>query len=846
LLQSDCAGIGPGGLKYVQEGFSGFMSATNRDSSAPLAATDAGLAFQAALALRNQGKTAGADALCTEILRLDPRFFDALHLRGLIALDQGDLAGGIDFIQRSLAVNSDQAVAHSNLGNALLSAGEWQRARESFDRALSLKPDLIIAHYNRANALRSLGFYEQALAGYDHVLALNARHVPALNNHGLVLEALGRLDEARASLERARDADPRYAPAQENLAALLLKLDRPLEALAVSESLLKWAPGNVTALCTSGNSLLALARPEEAVRRYTLALEVDPGNFDALLNRGAAHQRLGHLEDALADGERALAAIPDSVRALVNCGNDHLGLGQADLALMRFERALLLAPEDCDALHGRGAALLKAGRDLEAAQAFADVLRLRPDHGLALEQLFHLRMNACDWRDQAWLPLRLRNSLVVTRSFANPLTLLMYDDPELAITCARAFASAKHPLDSGLGPCPPPSRRQGGKIRIAYVSADFHTHPVAQSLVGVLERHDRSRIEVLGISLRARRPGEFERRVHDAFDRYADVSAHSDRSVAVLMREWGVDIAVDLMGFTEGFRVGIFAHRAAPVQVGFLGYAGTVGAAYMDYILADCVVIPPESERWFAERVARVPHCYLPTDDRRVPVPAPTREQAGLPPHGLVLCAFTRAPKITPEVFDVWMRLLCATPGSVLWLREMGESARANLLGAAAARGVPAHRLVFAGHAPGAAEHLARQQLADLYLDTLPYNAHSTACDALWAGVPVLTSAGATFASRVAASALSAAGLPELITYGLDEYEQRARELLHEPQRLAELRSRLALRRSRLPLFETERYTRDLEAAYLRMYEQAAAGVPPASFDVGAVREVAASTGIRP
>jgi predicted O-linked N-acetylglucosamine transferase (SPINDLY family) len=268
------------------------------------------------------------------------------------------------------------------------------------------------------------------------------------------------------------------------------------------------------------------------------------------------------------------------------------------------------------------------------------------------------------------------------------------------------------------------------------------------------------------------------------------------------------------------------------VQVGFLGYAGTVGAHYLDYILADRVAIPPGSESSFAERVVRLPPCFLPTDDRRVLVEAPTREQAGLPVCGIVLCAFTKPHKISPEIFDIWMRLLSASPGSVLWLRDMGERARANLVAAAANRGVEAHRLVFARHAPGVAEHLARQPLADLYLDTVPYNAHSTACDALWAGVPVLTCAGAGFASRVAASALTSAGLPELITQSLEEYEYCALELIRQPERLGALRSRLAQHRSHSSLFDTGRFTRHLESAYVRMHEHAAATGLPQSFEV--------------
>src|SRR5215831_9854217 len=294
----------------------------------------------------------------------------------------------------------------------------------------------------------------------------------------------------------------------------------------------------------------------------------------------------------------------------------------------------------------------------------------------------------------------------------------------------------------------------------------------------------------------------------------------------------GIDVAVDLMGYTQGLRLGIFAQRVAPVQATYLGYAGTLGAPYMDYLIADAVVIPASEEQFFSESVVRLPHCYLPTDDRRPIAPAPSREAAGLPARGAVLCAFTNAYKINPPVFAVWMRLLRETPGSVLWLRGMGEAARANLEREAERHGVGRERLVFAPHVAGMAEHLGRQALADLYLDTQPYNAHSTACDALWAGVPVLTCAGRSFASRVAASALTAVGLPELITHTLEEYEAKALGLLREPQKLQELREKLARERLGSPLFDTARFTRQLESAYLAMHERAARAERPASFNV--------------
>jgi predicted O-linked N-acetylglucosamine transferase (SPINDLY family) len=408
------------------------------------------------------------------------------------------------------------------------------------------------------------------------------------------------------------------------------------------------------------------------------------------------------------------------------------------------------------------------------------------------------------------------------------LALSVVDDPAGQALIAAARSRIYEPaLGSGLGLGAGTgfeprdaigALKRGERIRIAYVSSDLRDHPVAHLIAGVLDRHDHAQFEIHAISLQSEvKVSETGQRLRRSIEHWHDVSTRTDSEVAQLMRELQIDIAVDLNGHTVGARPGIFAHRAAAVQVGYLGYAGTTGAPYMDYVLADPVVIPPTEERWYTEKVIRLPHCYLPNDDQRAIGPAPTREQAGLPAQGMVFCAFTNAYKINPPVFDIWMRLLREVPQSVLWLRGMGAEARGNLLREAAARGVEAHRLVFAAHVASMAEHLGRHQLADLYLDTLPYNAHSTACDALWAGVPVLTCTGRTFASRVAASALTAVGLPELITQDLQEYEDRALQLAREPQRLRELRLRLAQQRDGSPLFDTRGYCQHLEEAFRAM-----------------------------
>ncbi len=757
-------------------------------------------AFEQAVLLHRGGRPFQADALCAQALRANPRHHGAWHLRGLIALESGRLDEGIEWIERSLALHARQPSAHSNVGNAWLEKGDPERALGSFERALRLDPDHLPALYNRGNALRALRRFEEALASYDRALHLKGNHVAALNNRGLALAELGRSEEARASFERAVLLDPRFAPAHRNLAATLLRLGRHAQAVASCDE----------------------------------ALRLDPADLESLIGRATALQALQRPAEALEDYERALALAPDCVLALNNSGNALAELGRPEAALARYDRALELAPGFADAWYNRGAALRELKRHEQAASSFEEALRIAPEHDAALDDLFHLRMRRCDWRDYESLGRRLHEALGTRKQLINPLTLLLLPgEPQLPLECARAYVEAHHAEALPGERRARPARRAAGRIRIAYLSADLREHPVAHLLVGALERHDRAAFEVLGVSLREAEESEIGRRVRASFDTWIEVQDRTDREVAALLREREVDIAVDLMGFTEGMRLGILAQGAAPVQVSYLGYAGTLGAAFIDYLIADEIVIPAGEEHRYGERIVRLPDCYLPHDDRR-PIAAgvPSRAAAGLPEAGFVFCAFASAFKLNPPMFAAWMRLLAAVPGSVLWLRSMAHETCANLRREAAVRGVDPERVVFAPYARDMASHLARLGLADLYLDTVPYNAHSTACDALWAGVPVISCAGRSMASRTAASALNAAGLPELVTDSLEDYERRARRLAEEPGELRRLRARLAASRGSAPLFDTARHTRHLEAAYRTMHERALRGEPPLGFTV--------------
>jgi protein O-GlcNAc transferase len=706
----------------------------------------------------------------------------------------------------ALSDGAEAARALRREGNRLLVAGDVLGALACLDRALSAHANDPLTLTARGNALQNLGRLTEAMTSYEEALRTRPEFPAALMNRANALRKLGRFEEALGDVELGLRLAPPVPEALIIHGTVLHDLERLEDARASFESALALRPEFVLAHCNLGKTFLELKQPAAALRSFESALALAGDDPEALFGRGSALLLLElNLETAVAD----------------------------------FDRAAALGIERQETLVGKAAALARLDRHAEAAICLRELLLLSPQWPYAAGSLAHSLLQTGDWRELEHRRQAICAELLRGGKPTHPQSLLsLSDSPQLQLASARAFAAHQYPESRSLGPLS--SNRAGAarRLRVAYVSADFREHPVPYLLVGALERHDRASFEVLGVSLREAGASAFGLRVQAACDRFIEVGERSDRQIATLLRELGVDIAIDLMGFTDGLRLGVFAQRAAPVQVSYLGYAGTMGAAYIDYLIADEVVIPEVERAWYAEQVVRMPHCYLPNDGRREIGPIPSRQAAGLPEEGLVLCAFTNAYKINPSMFAVWTRLLQALPDSVLWLRAMGAEARANLEREAEGQGVEKSRLVFAPRVASMVEHLARQALADLYLDTYPYNAHSTACDALWAGVPVITCAGRSMASRVAASALCAVGLSELITHSLEEYQAKALALASTPSELARLREQLRSARSRAPLFDTAAYTRSLESAYRHMHERAQMGLPPRDFAVATLSAV--------
>lgn len=594
--------------------------------------------------------------------------------------------------------------------------------------------------------------------------------------------------------------------------------------------------GQAGALLQAGNALMTQGRAAEALGHFERLVGIAPEHADGHYNRGVALQTLARYDQAVAAYDRALQLDPKDREAHNNRGISLMQLQRRDAAAASFAQALQLAPDWPDALHNQALALLELRRPVEAADALGRLLRAAPDYAYARGKLLHTRMQMCDWRDHAAQLDAIEREVAAGQPAIEPFALLgLSDDRGLQRRCAEIYArhlQLPRPVPLAAPPSRVPRRHADGRIRIGYVGGEFRQQATAVLIAELIERHDRGRFEVVAFDNGWDDGSAMRRRLVAGFDAMLPIHAMDDDAAAAAVAARGIDILVDLNGYFGRQRRGLFARRSAPLQVNYLGFPGTLGAPDLDYLIADATVLPPEHADGATECVVWLPHSYQPNDRRRViDAVEPDRAALGLPDAGFVFCCFNNNFKITPAVFDVWMRLLRQVDGSVLWLLQDNPAASDNLRREALARGVAAERLVFAARVD-LARHLARHRAADLLLDTLPCNAHTTASDALWAGLPLLTCLGGAFAGRVAASLLKAVGLPELVTTSLPEYEALALALAREPHRLNALRERLARQREHAPLFDSARYTRDLETAYATMHDRAQRGLAAASFAV--------------
>jgi predicted O-linked N-acetylglucosamine transferase (SPINDLY family) len=707
--------------------------------------------------------------------------------------------------------------------------GMLAEAEQFYDAILKVKPDHFKALHLLGVLRQQQGNRVEALRLTSEALAANSRSADALCTFGAVLDALERHEEALAAYDQALAMEKDRAEALVSHGIALVQLGRNQEALEAFDGALAIKEHHLEARINRGVALTHLGRVQEALEAFDGALAINEHHPEALVSRGVALLHLGRVRESLAAFDKAIEVQPDHAMALSNRVLALLALGRHGEVLDCCDRALAVNPRDAETLYIRGNTLWRLGRLEYAIDSYEQAWAL--NHARALSMLALYRLTIADWVRAGKLS-EVLSARIAAGDFIYPFTSVVFGfDPLDQLKAAKNYLRVCLPV------VPKPFGHSTGlpadKLRIAYVSSDFRQHAVASAIAELFERHDRTRFEIVGVSLSPDDASGIRTRIVSSFDRFHDVAADTDANIAKLLDDLQVHIAVDLNGPTQGSRPGVWAYRGAPLQVVYLGYPATTGAEYIDYILADETVLPFEEQPFFTERIVHLPDCYHANDaTRRISTQTPARSALGLPDQGLVFCCFNKSSKITGPVFGVWMRLLAQVPGSVLWLSGMNDLAQANLRREAAARSVDPQRLIFAPHVDRVEDHLARHRAADLFLDTLPYNAHSTAIDALWAGLPVVTCIGTSFAGRVGASLLKAAGLPELVTNSLADYEVLALRLAADPALLPSIRRKLDNNRLSCRLFDSDRFCRHVEAAYTTMWDIHRNGDRPRGFRV--------------
>ncbi len=753
--------------------------------------------------LQGAGRVDEARKAFDQALKLDSKHAVALYSLAAIHLNLGNASKGLDFAKRCVRSAPAAGLSWFIQGMALKVTGRLSEAEESFARALAIDPNHVEALMETGVLLMARNEPARALSQFERVLALQPGHALAAKHRdtlksglpaaseppmdrvlrGLQLQGEGRVQEAQAVFREIVATHPRHFISLYSLAAMSLNEGRAQDGLEYAQRCLDAEPGHAFAWYICGCAYKALRQFPESLTHLDRALQIQPNYKEAYFERGIL---FGELKDYYQ-------------------------------SLAMFEKVIELDPVHRLGLLNAATSLTIVKRNADGAAMFERLLAVDPEHDYALSQLNHARLHGCDWRDfhanRATIIERVRQGKRAAKSLS---FLAISDSPEDQWICAKTFTAQAYPSQkthfwNG-------EKYRHARIRIGYVSPDLREHPVGHLMAGVFECHDKSRYELHAFSLGVDDRGVLRSRFMAACDQFHDVRGRSSREIAQLIRESEIDLVVDLAGPTMDAQPDIFAFRPAPIQVMYLGYPGTSGADYFDYLLADETVVPDESRKFYSEEVIALPGCYLPTDATvKVAERTPTRSEMLLPEQGFVFCSFNHDYKINPDVFDVWMRILKRVEGSVLWLMKLNEAAENNLRKEAEARGVSASRLIFATRVPAVEDHLARYRLAGLFLDTTPYNAHTTATDAMRAGLPVLTVEGKSFQSRVATSILRTVGMPQLAVPSLAEYEDLAVALAHDPIRLAALKQELQEKLKTSSLLDTPLITRRIEAAFEQM-----------------------------
>ena len=694
---------------------------------------------------------------------------------------------------------------------------KFAEAREIYDSILKNEPN----NFEALQLIAAINLQDKkyllATIQLKNALKVEKKHAYIYNNLGIGLKGLQKYEEAIVNFDEAINIDKDYIDAFFNLGNTYLDLKNPEKAIVNYKKVIELNPDHIHALNNLGNCFVATKKLDLALTHYQNALTIDPSFIPVYANCGDVYGEMQEFKKSIDCYVKAIEGGYQSPQVFTKLGASYASLNLLDLALQSYQSALAIDPRFGNAIVNSGCALLDKKLHNLAHNAFSKALLSEGVYPY-LRGLFQInQMYIAQWND-----FESQVSLILSDINANincirPFDFLaLIDSPDGALKAAKMLVNDKYPnkeyvLD------PINTNRPNKKIKIAYFSPDFLNHAGATLIAELIELHDRSKFEIYGFSFSADASDVYSKRLRASFDKFIDVSSLNDIEVANLSRSLNIDIAIDRNTHTKNNRLNIFSYRAAPIQVNFLGYPGTSGTDYIDYIIADHHVIPENNRVFFSEKIAYLQNSYQP-NDRKKTISAKnfSRIDCNLPEHAFVYCCFNNIYKITPLTFKVWMSILSSTQGSVLWLLHESDLASENLKKEATICGVEPSRLIFAPKIEHP-EHLARQKLADLFLDTLPYNAHTTASDALWVGLPILTCAGNSFQSRVACSLLMSIGAPELITYNYDEYISLAIELAKSPTKLNAIKDLISQNKFTSPLFDSESYTKNLEELFIEM-----------------------------
>ena len=699
-------------------------------------------------------------------------------------------------------------------------SGQINKAKEICLEILKTEPD----NFNVLHLLGVIAFqtknYLKSVEIITKAIEINPNNAEVYNFRGIVLVHLKKFEEAIQNWNKAITINPNYTDAYNNRGNALLKLGKTGLSLKDFKMAIKINPNYAEAYNNLGNVLKEIKKLNHSLNSYNEAIKINPNYAEAYSNRSIVLKDLNRLDSALESSNKAIEINPRYLEAYNSKGIILRKLNQFEEALKNYGKAIELNPNFANAYINRGNILFNETKQIDLAlESYTKALKINPKLDFLFGTYIHNKFWLSDWNFIDEEINSLKNRIINGERTATPFSVIfLLDLPDLQKKNAKKFVEKEFSLTNNLGPIL--KKVPNKKIRIGYYSVDFYNHATSFLIAHLFEVHDRSKFEIFGFSLERKTNDEMRKRVSKAFDKFIDVSLKSDLEIAKISRDLRVDIAIDLMGFTQGNKFQIFAEKCAPIQASYLGYPGTTGSNFIDYIIADKTLIPNESQKHYSEKIIYLPNTYQVNDStRKISDKIFTREELGLPKDGFVFCCFNKNYKILPNVFDIWMRLLKKVKGSVLWLLVEDSIAEENLKKEAIKRNVDANRIIFAKRM-SLSEHLARQRIADLFIDTFPCTAHTTCSDSLWAGLPVLTRIGESFASRVSASLLNAIDLPELITHSEKEYEDLAIELANNINKLEEIKSKLERNKLTKSLFNTKLFAKHIESAYRTMYER--------------------------